>query len=364
MLPWLKITSIINEIIILQLESIMPKRLAGLTFTVIITLTSMLISQLPLVPFTMTNPLRHPIEPLVIALLLGIIIANIVHMPDILTAGIKFSAKKLLPLAVVLMGARLNLRQLLKVSVEGIIISVICVLVTLIFTYYIARWLKLERKLTILIGIGTAICGSSAIVAIAPIIKAKQNEIILAIATVSLLGTIAIFAFPLLGHALHLNQMKFGIWAGASIQAVPQVVAAGFSYGAYAGKIATTVKLIRVLLLIPVMFILTIVTKRNDPENNKSGAWYHYVPPMVIGFIIIVTLNSFGVFSSFNLASITWNPGDWLTHTSDFLIITTMAGVGLSTNIRDLFKGGIKVLLVGFIVMLLLSALSLAILTI
>ena len=164
-----------------------------------------------------------------------------------------------------------------------------------------------------------------------------------------------------LGHLLHLSSNKFGIWAGVSIQAVPQVVAAGFAYSAVAGKVATATKLARVLLLAPLMLLLHIFNRR---QGNNSKAWYSYISPMIIGFVCMAVLNSFGLFNVKHVGGVSLHPQAWLQHASDFLIVMAMLSIGLATNLRKLLQDGHSSLLFGLLLMLVPTSLSLAILLI
>ncbi|MFZ9035231.1 MAG: YeiH family protein, partial [Francisellaceae bacterium] len=224
-------------------------RLPGLFLTAVITIIAYAISYLPFSPFTlMHNGIAiHPLEPMVIALILGIIAGNTLfiskfangmkktnlmgiisssHIKAKLASGINFSIKVLLPLGIVLMGVKFDLLAVIKLSAQALVINLICIVLAYILTNLICQFLKIDSQMRALITIGTAICGGSAIVALAPVIKANQTQTAIAMTIVSLYGLIAIFIFPLLGQLLGLSQLQFGIWAGTSIQAVPQVIAA------------------------------------------------------------------------------------------------------------------------------------------
>lgn len=332
----------------------------GLSLSLFIAVIAILISQLPFPPFTINAAVRHPIEPLIVAIIIGIVLANCWTLPNKFTQGITIAKKHLLPTAIVLMGARLNFQDLLSVSGRSLFINIFCVLMALVAGFFMMRFFKIGKKLGMLIVIGTAICGSSAIVACAPIIAATEADISLSVASINLFGIIAIFAFPLMGELLHLSMMKLGVWSGISIQAVPQVLAASFAYGATAGKIATIVKLTRVLMLAPIMVALGVMTNKSKTSNSgKKSSWTTYMPPMILGFIIMIILNSAGLFSTRALGGVTLHPSTWMTELSNFLVIMTMVGIGLSTKFKDLLQGGVKALSLAFVGMLFLIILSL-----
>ena len=230
----------------------------GVILTAIIAVIAFYIHTLPFAPFTIDG--RHPVDALLVAILLGVLVRNTVSVSTGLRTGVQFSVKKLLPFAIVLMGAKLDFGYVLAVSAQALLISIVCVVVALGLTVWLCNKVGVGRKLGLLIGVGTAICGGTAIVVTAPTIEADDNDTAFAITTITIFGLIAIFVFPVLGHLFALTENEFGIWAGIAIQATPQVMAAGFAYGQEAGEVAVIVKLVRVLLLAPLIIGL--------------GAWY------------------------------------------------------------------------------------------
>ena len=175
---------------------------------------------------------------------------------------------------------------------------------------------------------------------------------------INLFGTLAIFIFPLLGHWLHLSDLQYGIFAGTSIQAVPQVVAGGFAFSAAAGRIAVVVKLVRVVLLAPVMVLLALTQRNNHSQQTRR--WYHYVPPMVIGFLIVVAINAVGLLKSITINHHVIDIKYWLAELSTFLIIITMSAIGLMTNIKQLISAGPKAMNLALLSMLVLMVVSLS----
>src|SRR6202042_1975499 len=149
----------------------------------------------------------------------------------------------------IFLGARLDFEQIIKLGAVGVAMSCGEVILALILMFALTKWLKLSGKLGTLLGIGTAICGGTAIVAAAPVIEAEESDVVFGVATVTLLGLVAMFILPPLGHLMAMSDKAFGIWAGLSIHQLPQVVAAGFDYSQPAGGQATVVKLARICLL-------------------------------------------------------------------------------------------------------------------
>jgi len=201
----------------------------GVLVAIGVTLAAIWLAELPFQPFTLAGN-RHPIEPVMLAIVLGMALSNAWALPKRLQPGIKFSVKKLLPLGIVLLGARLNFGELLRVGRDGLMLSVLETIVALALLLLLTRLLKLPPKLGVLLGVGTAICGGTAIVATAPVIEAEEKDVVFSVATVTLLGLIAMFTLPIVGHMLDLSSKAFGVWAGLAIHQTPQVVAAGFAY--------------------------------------------------------------------------------------------------------------------------------------
>ena len=278
-------------------------KIVGLIFCALLAVIAYIVAFLPFAPFTIYHQSLevHPLEPMVLSIIIGIIFGNVffrhkaaahqqenlqgvissAHLWQKLTPGANFAAKSLLPLGIVLMGVKFDLLSVLKVSGQALLINLICLLIAYIVTLWLCKRLGVDEKMSALITIGTAICGGSAIVAAAPVVKANQTQVAIAMTIVSLYGLIAIFVLPLLGHALSLDEFQFGVWAGTSIQAVPQVVAAGFAFGAIAGQTATIVKMVRILLLAPMVMLIGIrhhKANKTDGEVQKKVPWHQYFP--------------------------------------------------------------------------------------
>lgn len=191
----------------------------------------------------------------------------------------------LLQISIVGLGFGLNIEQALAAGKSGFLLTVFSISTVLVAGYALGRLLKIEQPLAYLISVGTAICGGSAIAAVSPIIKAKSNQISLALAIIFTLNSIALFAFPIIGHALHLSQQQFGLWAAVGIHDTSSVVGAANRYGGEALKIATTVKLARALWIIPVS-LLTMFIFKNESSKVK-------IPWFIVFFIGAIGLNTF-----------------------------------------------------------------------
>ena len=193
------------------------------------------------------------------------LLCNVMPSTAKLKPGIDTVVQKWLPVGIVLLGARLDFYDLIRVAVQVLIGAAVLIAIIVIFTHLISRWFNIEKKMGLLIGVGTGVCGSSAIVALAPLIKANNEDITYSVGVINLLGVVAMLLFPVVGSLAMLDAEVYGIWCGLGIHATPQVIAAGFAHagdGQTAGEMATIVKLVRISLLGPVVFVL--------------GAWFAY----------------------------------------------------------------------------------------
>jgi len=349
----------------------------GLLLTASLAYVADVIHTLPFPPFTIGT--RHPIDTILITIVLGMLLRNLLKLPRVLGPGIKYAVVSLLPLAIVLMGARLDFRDVARISGHGLFVSVACVSTAITLTLFISRRLGIGQKLAILLGVGTAICGGTAIVATAPVIEAEESETAFAVTTVTALGLAAIFIFPAVGAALSLSQFEFGVWAGTAIHATPQVMAAGFAYGDQAGEVAVVVKLVRVLLLAPVvvgigMWYGRSKRKREQAHVTPRAKLEMFFPPFVFGFVLMALANTLHLLPDFTLhlkKSVFFEEGprfvklaNLVTTVSAFLIAMSMAGVGLGVDLKALAKTGPKALYVGTLASIGLALVSLALLKI
>jgi uncharacterized integral membrane protein (TIGR00698 family) len=354
--------------------------LLGVAVAIGITLLAFWLSELPFAPFTLPGN-RHPIEPVMLAIILGMVLSNLWALPKVFQPGIKFSVKKLLPLGIILLGARLNFSDLIKVGGEGLALSFLVTVIALILLFLLTRLLKLPGKLGTLLGVGTAICGGTAIVATAPVIEAEEKDVVFGVATVTLLGLIGMFALPVLGHVFHLTSQQFGIWAGLAIHQTPQVVAAGFAYSPtgepyspVAGQTATIVKLARVCLLAPVVFLIGVAyarqkLKTTGTAEKKKINYFRLFPMFVLGFLAMALMKTCGLLPDLtvHVAKGVLRPGDHLVslagiseQISKICITISMAGVGLETKFASMRQTGLKPFLASLIAVLILAVLILA----
>jgi len=346
----------------------------GLGLTLALTAGAVWLSEAPIWPFTLPGK-RHPIEAVMLAIVFGMIFSNVWRLPKSCIPGIKFSVKKLLPLGIILLGARLDFRSVIKVGAAAVGLSVLETFVAFALLVWLSRQLKLPRKLGLLLGVGTAICGGTAIVATAPVIEADEKDVVFAVATVTLLGLIWMFVLPILGEALGLSAKAFGVWAGLSIHQTPQVIAAGFAYGknpALAGSTATIVKMARVCLLAPVVFAVGWLHARGEASGRvgvakKNISYFKLFPMFVFGFLAMALLRTVGLLPNLEfIKSGFFNGGDYridlaamFDQISKYCIVIAMAGVGLETTLTAMKQTGLKPFLASLAAALIVTGLVL-----
>lgn len=247
-------------------------------------------------------------------------------------------SKILLQTSVVLMGFGMNLSQIIETNQQGLKITVFSVATTITLGLIIGRLLKLEKKTTYLIACGTAICGGSAIAAIAPVIRAKNHQVTFALAIIFTLNAIALFLFPWLGHLLNMDQTSFGYWAAIAIHDTSSVVGAGSQYGSIALQTATAVKLTRALWVIPVAIVTSLLFKTNKSKKIS-------IPWFIAFFImaIIVKHYSLKAYCSPQLTE-TFSHLNWLGHKG---LIIALFFIGTSISITNFKKAGKNLLILG-----------------
>lgn len=266
----------------------------------------------------------------VFGILLGMLI-GLRRRSDLFDTGIGFTSKKILQAAIVFLGFEMNLVSIIQVGGQSLLLMIFTLAAAFLTAWLVGRWLKVEGKLATLIGVGTAICGGSAIAAVSPVIRAEDKDIAYSISTIFLFNILAVFLFPAAGHLLHLNDTGFGMWAGTAINDTSSVVAAGYSYSDAAGAFATIVKLTRTLMIIPVtMFLALYMTRKETGGGNFN--FVKVFPWFVVGFLAASVLGTVGIVPA-AMAVI-------LAQTGKFMIVMAMAAIGLNTNLGQMIKSG------------------------
>ncbi len=283
----------------------------------------------------------------VIGILLGMLLAGI-QRPDKLNDGIKFTAKIILQYSIILLGFEMNFFNVLKAGRESLVIMAFTLSAAFLTAYIASKALKVPAKAATLIGVGTAICGGSAIAATAPVIKADEKEVAHAISTIFFFNIIAAFLFPFLGHLMQMDDIHFGLWAGTAINDTSSVVAAGYSYSDEAGRLAVIVKLARTLMIIPITLFLAFFTAKQNAGNNYSIK--KIFPWFIVGFLLTALFHTFQPLPSIDKA---------LVQCGKYMIVMAMAAIGLNTNLPELIRNSGRSLLLGFSCWVVLSIVAL-----
>lgn len=290
---------------------------------------------------------------LVIAILLGILWRAVMGFPESIVTGIQFSSKKLLRYGIILLGMRLNLGDILHAGPKVLAIAIITIVFTIFVVYWISKMFSVEKKLGILTACGTAICGAAAVIAIAPQLKANDDETAVGAATVAILGTIFTVLYTLLYPFLGLTQTGYGVFAGGTLHEIAHVIAAAAPGGNTAVDMAVIVKLTRVALLVPIAIIIGFLASVNA-DGQKPSLKNLPIPWFIFGFLAMSAVNTLGIFPH-EFASA-------LVSIAYLLMAMAMAGLGLNVDIVTFRRMGLKAAASGFIGSVLLSVLGFALL--
>lgn len=276
----------------------------------------------------------------VFGIVLGILVRNTVAPGGSYTPGIQFAGKQVLQWSIIALGFGLSLNQVAKTGLESLSVTLVTMTVAFLTAWGLGRLLKVQDKLKILIGVGTAICGGSAIAAVTPIIKPDEHDTAFAISTIFLFNLVAVLLFPLLGHLLHLSDLGFGLWAGTAINDTSSVVAAGYSFSKEAGDYATIVKLTRATLIIPICLILAFATAWKQKKQGATDfSLARIFPWFILWFLVASAIRTAG------LVPVAIQPALHLA--AEFLIIVALTAIGLSANLRKMASTGARPILLG-----------------
>jgi uncharacterized integral membrane protein (TIGR00698 family) len=278
---------------------------------------------------------RPWLEALVLAILIGTAIRAAWAPSAKWHPGIAFGAKTLLEVAVTLLGASISFSAVAAVGPALLIGIAAVVVVALATSYGLCRALGLPRRLAILVACGNSICGNSAIAAVAPVIGADGDEIASSIAFTAVLGVIVVLALPALAPLLGMSQTQYGTLAGLTVYAVPQVLAATLPIGALSNQVGTLVKLIRVLMLGPVVLALSLVAGAAQGQGRRRLALHHVVPWFILGFLVMAGLRSVGALPAAAVETIPKIAGA--------LTVVSMAALGLGVDVKAVARAGARV---------------------
>lgn len=293
----------------------------------------------------------------VFAILIGMVVTLFLPNKETVNPGITFTSKKILQTAVVLLGFGMNLTEILAKGKESLPIIIATISTSLIIAYIMYKLLKLEKNSAILVGVGSSICGGSAIAATAPVIDASDEEVAQSISVIFLFNVIAALIFPALGAAIGLGNHGFGIFAGTAINDTSSVTAAATAWDGIHGSntlaLAAIIKMTRTLAIIPITLVLAFLQQRNEKSSKGSAFSLKKSFPYFVLFFVLASV----VTTIFQLPVSVTAP---LKDLSKFFIVMAMAAIGLNTNIVKLVKTGVKPILTGFCCWVGISIVSLA----
>jgi uncharacterized integral membrane protein (TIGR00698 family) len=327
-----------------QRYTAMPTIVPGLVLCAAVTLSAMIVEQAEIALLG-----GYWIESLVLAILIGVAVRSAVSLSAIFDPGIRFAAKTLLELGVVLLGASLSVAALRAAGLPLVAGIAALVALSLVFSFTLGRLFGLSASLATLVACGNSICGNSAIAAAAPVIGARPDDIAASIAFTALLGVGAVLVLPLLHLLFGLSGVQYGVFAGLTAYAVPQVLAATASAGTVSIQVGTLVKLIRVMMLGPVLFALGLIHGRGNGAGRIQLR--HIFPWFIVGFVLMVALRSLGAIPEPALP--------WISDFSRLLTVAAMAALGLSVDIRSVAHAGGRVLWVASLSLVALAVMSL-----
>ncbi|MDQ0270407.1 YeiH family protein [Cytobacillus purgationiresistens] len=307
----------------------------GLLITLIIAMTAAILAQLPYLAI---------VGQLVLAIVLGIIWSHTVNVQPQYLSGIEFSSKKLLRIGIILLGMRLNLGDIYEAGIFPFLYASILLSMTLAVVYALARLFKVDKTLSILTACGTAICGAAAIVAIAPLVKAKENVTAVSVAVIAVLGTLFTILYTLLFPMLPLTTYQFGIFSGGTLHEIAHAIAASSAGGAESEDIAIVVKLTRVVLLVPVAVLIGLYVSKteNKTQEKKSFSIKKLpIPWFIFGFLAMSAVNTSGILPEAIVnGSVT---------VSYLLLGMAMAGLGLKVELSVFKKLGFNIFYAAFL---------------
>ena len=295
----------------------------------------------------------HLIGSAVIAMFIGMVLNSFLRKTQVFSSGIKITSKKVLKLAIILLGLSLNIKTILNVGKMSLLVMVFTLLTCFGGGYFIGKALGLNWKLSNLISAGTGICGGSAIAAIAPTIEADDNDVAYAMSATFLFDMAMIVLFPIIGAALGMTDQAFGIWAGTAVNDTSSVVATGYAFSEGAGDYATMVKLTRTLAIIPTVVVFAFIQLRlkrkeamassvGGEELKASFSIAKIFPWFILGFLAMSVVAS--------VAPIPVGVVSVTKKISKFLMVCALAAIGLKTNFSSMRKSGIRTMLHGFII--------------
>ncbi|HJV45255.1 MAG TPA: putative sulfate exporter family transporter [Bacillota bacterium] len=299
--------------------------IGGILFTFIIAVIGISAAKLPLI---------EKLGPMVTAILIAMIYRQVAGYPEAVRSGVQFAGKKILRMAIILFGFKLNVEIILHQGLGLLARDAITIILAMAVTLLIARWLKADFSLSLLLAVGTGVCGAAAIAAVSPIVKAKDDETAIGVGIIALMGTIFTILYTILRPILQLSDLQYGIWSGISLHEIAHVAAAAAPAGQDAVAVALLAKLGRVLLLIPLCFILAAWMKKKNATDGQVKVEF---PWFLIGFIVTSLIGTYVPIPKAFMQD--------LATLSSFLLTAAMVGLGLNVSLQALRTKAFKPLI-------------------
>jgi len=339
--------------------------ISGIILCIITAITAIYLSNY--VGITLLEFKKSPLSPIIFAILLGLIINNITIRLVKLESGFKFCIKYLLKLGIIFLGIRISLLDFVLYGSKSLIVVIPCILCTIILISLLKDKFDVSENLSLLIAVGTSICGATAIVALAPTINAKKTEITYAIANITVFGLLAMFIYPIVANLVFSNDLSIGLFLGSSIHETAQVAGSGLIYAEQYSRedvvgIAMLTKLVRNTLMV---IVIPYLAHRSLSNNNTKPNVSKIFPYFIIGFIVFGLVRTFGDYYFLTQNDSIINNWNLIIHyikkLAEFLLIIAMAAIGYNTNFKYFKKLGIKPFYLGFIAASMVGLISISI---
>lgn len=294
----------------------------------------------------------------VMAILIGITLNPLLDKYKSLKTGVNYASKIILRIGIILMGVNLNFSDVLSVGKYSIFVMIFTMATAFGIGNLLGKLFKMNWKITNLLAVSTAICGGSAVAAVGPVIKAKDEDMAYAISSTFIFDIITVVIFPWIGTALAMSHMGYGLWVGTAVNDTSSVVAAGFAFSELAGNTAVIVKLTRTLFIIPYVLIFSIISEKLEPKKDgvKENIYVklkNIFPYFIILFLVMVAIRSIGLIPENLVGNI--------SRTSKFCMVMALSAIGLKTSFKDIKNIGLKPMIAGFLIDTLVVIVSLGI---
>ncbi|GAB4074216.1 YeiH family protein [Barrientosiimonas marina] len=318
------------------------KWLGGIAFTFLIALLGYLLAMVP--GFSRVGQMAC-------AIVLAVLYRQFFGYPEVIRPGIAFSQKRLLRAAIILYGLKLNIDTVLSDGLGLLARDAIVIVFAIFVTIWLAKLFKADRSISLLLGIGTGVCGAAAIASVSPILKSKEKDTAIGVGIIALMGTVFAIVYTILRPILPLDSMDYGVWAGSTLHEVAHVALAGAPAGDSALAIALLAKLGRVFLLVPLCFILIAIMKRKSNSNEADGSKIEF-PWFLVGFIIVSILGTYVIGPVIPVSS---NVLDFVDSLTTWVLTAAMTGLGLNVSLSDLRSRALRPLAAMTVTSILLS---------